>query len=123
MCSESRKLSKAKERHKRRSPEAVIDFTMKDWRKVCDHFKGCIYCGGPIETKEHLEAVSEGGQFTKVNIFPACLHCNQSKSGQQAYRWYKAQPFFSKKRWNKIIRWRRRMRKEMEKNEEVYNLQ
>lgn len=39
----------------------------------------CVYCGGPHETIEHIDAVALGGQTTWENLASACRSCNCAK--------------------------------------------
>lgn len=71
-----------------------------------EEFDGCCaYCGAREKLMaDHFIPVSTGGADCLGNIVPACRLCNQRKSAHDAYEWYSQQPFFSKKRWQKILR-------------------
>jgi hypothetical protein len=50
----------------------------------------CVYCDGPAETWDHLQALVLGGQFSGHghqlgNLVPSCKSCN-SKKGNKDYR-------------------------------------
>ena len=64
---------------------------------------GCCYCGQdkPLET-EHVVALNDGGWHVPSNILGACRSCNSSKQDSPVEQWFRAQPFFSEERWQKI---------------------
>jgi 5-methylcytosine-specific restriction endonuclease McrA len=65
----------------------------------------CAYCGATGDLHiEHVVPISFGGTHVLSNIVPACKNCNFSKASKDAEAWYRAQPFFCKKRWRKILR-------------------
>lgn len=65
----------------------------------------CAYCGACGELHiEHVVPISKGGGHALGNIVPACETCNYSKRDHQPEPWYRAQPFFSNRRWRKICR-------------------
>lgn len=66
----------------------------------------CAYCGvRNVDLQiEHLLPISLGGTHTLGNIVPACPSCNYSKAAREVEAWYRSQPFFSQKRWNRILR-------------------
>jgi hypothetical protein len=66
----------------------------------------CAYCGvRNVDLQiEHLLPISLGGTHTLGNIVPACSSCNYSKATKEVEEWYRSQPFFSQKRWNRILR-------------------
>lgn len=65
----------------------------------------CAYCGGTGDMQiEHLVPISRGGTHVLSNILPACQRCNFSKSNADAEAWYRAQPYFSQRRWARIKR-------------------
>lgn len=65
----------------------------------------CAYCGGNGDLHiEHVVPISKGGTHALGNIIPACKPCNYSKSTKGVETWYRAQPFFTNQRWNKIRR-------------------
>lgn len=70
-----------------------------------DFGNSCAYCGaqGDMEI-EHVVAISRGGAHDIGNIVPACHGCNASKRCRQMERWYRAQPFFSELRLQRIRR-------------------
>jgi hypothetical protein len=65
----------------------------------------CAYCGKSGElTVDHFIPVSKRGPDCLGNLAPACLSCNSSKCDLNAQEWYERQPFYSQKRWQKILR-------------------
>lgn len=63
----------------------------------------CTYCGAGGDMQiEHLEPISKGGAHDIGNIVPACARCNTSKRSHPMERWYRAQPFFSELRLQRI---------------------
>jgi len=65
----------------------------------------CAYCGvtGDLHI-EHVNPISKGGTHVLSNVVPACQSCNYIKRAKDAETWYRAQPFFCKKRWAKILK-------------------
>ena len=70
----------------------------------------CAYCGAKGATgrwlglhADHVIPISKGGTHVLSNLVPACRTCNFSKRAKDAETWYRAQPFFCKKRWAKIL--------------------
>lgn len=65
----------------------------------------CAYCGATGDLHiEHVIPISKGGTHVLSNLVPACQSCNYSKGAKDAETWYRAQPFFCKKRWAKILK-------------------
>ena len=65
----------------------------------------CAYCG--VDTKltlDHFIPISKGGSDCLGNLLPACGQCNSSKHDSDPIEWYKRQPFYSEKRWEKILK-------------------
>lgn len=66
----------------------------------------CVYCGckdKPL-TIDHFIPISKGGPHCLGNLVPSCHRCNESKNSKDAEKWYKQQPFYSKKNWDTIIK-------------------
>lgn len=67
----------------------------------------CAYCGKPSSVFElhieHFVPISKGGNHVLGNILPACKDCNFSKRDHDGEAWFREQPFFDKKRWDKIL--------------------
>lgn len=74
-------------------------------RRFAEFSNCCAYCGaiGDLHI-EHVNPISKGGTHVLSNVVPACQSCNYSKRAKDADVWYRAQPFFCKKRWAKILK-------------------
>ena len=82
----------------------------KHLRQRFDDFDGCCaYCGKKLQWGardchiEHIVPLSKGGGHVLSNIVYACKACNFNKYNHDAEQWYKSKPFFSQKRWNRIL--------------------
>ena len=82
----------------------------KHLRQRFDDFDGCCaYCGKKLQWGardchiEHIVPLSKGGGHVLSNIVYACKTCNFNKYNHDAEQWYKSKPFFSQKRWNRIL--------------------
>lgn len=85
----------------------LCDLTLAEWGNALNHFSNrCAYCGdtGKLQ-KEHIIPVSRGGGFTRNNIVPACIPCNQSKGSLPLHEWYKYSVVYSDERLLNIIGW------------------
>lgn len=83
------------------------DYSIKEWEECKEHFNHqCAYCGGKTElSQDHFIPLSKGGELTINNAIPSCKKCNSSKRDRDFFEWYKAQPFYSKTRERKILRY------------------
>ena len=64
---------------------------------------GCAYCGADAKlTLDHVVALNDGGLHVPSNLVGACGSCNSSKQDSPVEQWFKAQPFFSEQRWQRI---------------------
>jgi hypothetical protein len=106
---EERKKYKITERHRRRAIEKRLEsnFTTKQWQQCKERFNNkCAYCEKhDMLTQDHFIAVSKGGEYTKNNIVPSCHSCNSDKRDLSFFEWYPMQPFYNKKREQKILRY------------------
>ena len=69
-------------------------------------FAGCCYCkdaSAPL-TIEHFLPISAGGLHVEHNLLGACERCNKSKSARDPEQWFRAQPFFTERRWQEILK-------------------
>jgi 5-methylcytosine-specific restriction endonuclease McrA len=60
------------------------DLTEEEWASIQQAYSyRCAYCGEhkPL-TQDHVIPVSRGGQYTALNIVPACRSCNSSKGNR-----------------------------------------
>jgi len=100
----------------KRRGESTPSLSHQEWKECLIFFGGeCAYCGSTPRknkrlTKDHLEAVSKGGETSQDNIVPACSSCNNSKGAEDFKVWYMKQSFFSQERLNKVFKWRTIMR-------------
>lgn len=83
------------------------NFTLDDWKRCLIHFDNrCSYCDKQrILTREHFIPLVNGGEYTINNIIPACKSCNSKKRKSDFFQWYPKQPFYSKSREHKILRY------------------
>lgn len=73
-------------------------------RKKCFDDR-CAYCDRSEKlTLDHFLPISLGGADSLGNIIFCCSFCNSSKNNRDPMEWYKEQPFFSAKRWQKILK-------------------
>lgn len=88
--------------------------TDQEWFECLDFFdKSCAYCGiSEIDNlirdgqQLHKEHVDHEGANDITNCVPACRSCNSSKHTSLLNDWYNENnPIFSKRRYNKIIKW------------------
>jgi hypothetical protein len=90
------------------------DITEQEWLDCLEFFRdSCAYCGiseqealleqGQRLHKEHLE---HNGANDIANCVPSCRNCNSSKWEFEFDKWFNENnPIFSKRRYNKIIKW------------------
>lgn len=68
--------------HKRKAlMKNNFTLTADEWKQIKRQFKyRCAYCGEkkPL-TRDCIIPISKGGSYTKLNVIPACIHCNCSK--------------------------------------------
>lgn len=122
-CKQCVSLKRSVQRNKRRHNKFVSKekcrtgeipaLSLADWRDVYVRFEGsCAYCGtkeGRAKAekldRDHLVPVSAGGKTTRGNIIPACRKCNRGRGNREWKAWYRAQPFYSVEKENKITTW------------------
>jgi len=106
---DSYKIEKSRYRHKRRARINGLEtsLTAKQWEECKSFFNGCCaYCGKETDiTMDHFVPVVNGGELSRDNILPACPDCNSSKRELDFFIWYTAQPFYSKMREKRIIKY------------------
>jgi len=95
--------------HKRKARKLSLPntLTVAQWEKVKEFFDfKCCYCGKEKSlAQDHFLALSSGGEYAITNIVPSCQSCNSSKGPRSFFTWYKSQPFYSKKREDKILKY------------------
>lgn len=99
-------------KNRRMNKEHVI--SDQEWFECLDFFKdSCAYCGitegeaferyGQLLHKEHVD---HNGTNDITNCVPACKGCNSLKHIFEFNEWYNENnPIFSKRRYNKIVKW------------------
>lgn len=65
----------------------------------------CCYCNKPATSLDHFIPLTKGGSDVVGNMLPACSFCNSSKNANDPEQWYKGQAFFSKKNWQRILKY------------------
>jgi len=56
--------------------------------------EGCIYCGDPADTIDHLIPRLANGPESADNLVPACKTCNSSKGARDLFAWAATKRFF-----------------------------
>lgn len=70
-----------------------------------DFGAACAFCGATKSLHlDHFLPLSAGNALTLGNAIPACQRCNCSKNASDPHDWYNRQPFFSQKRWDRILK-------------------
>lgn len=96
------------QQYRARKKRLPATLTLNQWRACKEVFNhSCAYCGKPSKRlqQEHFIAVTIGGNYTINNIIPACKSCNSSKQDRDFFDWYPKQPFYSKRREAKILKY------------------
>jgi len=95
-------------KQRRRARERLLPHTLTvlQWESIKEHFNNkCVYCGQTEKlTIEHFVPVSKFGELTINNIIPVCSSCNSSKGNRLFSVWYPMQPYYNKKREQKILK-------------------
>ena len=93
----------ARRARKRNATSPLCPVTGETIRKRFALIDGCAYCGTDAKkTLDHVVALKPGGLHVPSNIVGACHSCNSSKCDRPVEAWFKAQPFFSEQRWQRI---------------------
>lgn len=99
---------------KERRMNKTHEISDTEWFECLDYFNNsCAYCGIPevdaLEVYGHLlhkEHVEHNGANDITNCVPACRECNSKKWEFDLNKWYnKDNPIYSKRRYNKIVKW------------------
>lgn len=100
----------ARMRYRSKKKELPHELTVDEWEACKEYFNHCCaYCGkheSELEhtiEQDHFIPVSKQGSYTADNIVPACRSCNASKLDNYFEKWYREQPFYDKKREEKIL--------------------
>jgi 5-methylcytosine-specific restriction endonuclease McrA len=86
--------------------QLVASYTKQEWDECKSIYNNsCAYCGRAMKklTQDHFVPISNGGEYTKNNIIPACQKCNSSKNNHDFFDWYPKQPFYQAEREQKIL--------------------
>lgn len=86
----------------------INDFDKSMIKEVMKYFENrCGYCGVKLKDYhiEHVIPLSRGGSHTKSNIIVSCPSCNYDKNTKRLEEWYPQQPFYNRKREDRILRW------------------
>lgn len=70
------------ERNVKRARDAGCRADLSDvqWGYLVGHYNArCAYCGGAMETMDHIVPLANGGGTTFANVTPCCLSCNEAK--------------------------------------------
>lgn len=84
-----------------------VEWTKEDLKARLNVFAGrCAYCQSSTTalTIDHFIPISKGGGDCLGNFVPCCAWCNRSKNASEPEVWFKAQSFYSVKRWDQILR-------------------
>jgi predicted nucleic acid-binding Zn ribbon protein len=101
------KRSVSEQRRRSLQKELPSTLNAEQWivAKECFNNK-CAYCGKETGlTQDHFIPLSKSGEYSVSNIIPACISCNSSKNDSDFFEWYSRQPFYSKKREQKILKY------------------
>ena len=86
---EYQKIYQCARREKKRKLDSGYYYTPEQWHLMLDFFEhSCVYCGKKVKlTMDHFIPVALGGKTELKNIVPACMSCNQRKSGRHPMEW------------------------------------
>lgn len=105
----AKKLHAINSQNRRTRKEKLIAYlSISEWEQCVRHFNNsCAYCGTNTENlvQDHFIPLSKGGEYTINNIICSCRSCNAKKHISSFYSWYHKQPFYSKERENKILKY------------------
>lgn len=93
-------------RREARKRAATSPFAVVTAAAIAERFAltdGCAYCGANAKlTADHVVPLNDGGLHVPSNLVGACGRCNSSKQDKPVEAWFRAQPFFSEQRWQRI---------------------
>lgn len=96
-----------------RSLNKTHEINKFEWEACKTYFNNsCAYCGmsndeAKIKTNNYLhkEHVDHTGSNGLDNCIPACKICNSSKHIKDMKQWFIQQDFYSKEKYDKIVKW------------------
>lgn len=65
----------------------IVEFSMDELVQRMSVFSGCVYCGKPATTIDHVKPLIRGGPHCLSNFRPACERCNKSKGAKPHTEW------------------------------------
>lgn len=83
------------------------DILREQWLERVAQFGGqCAYCRTDLQPAhiDHFIPISKGGSDVIGNLIPCCQSCNSSKSNRDPKEWFQSQPFYSKQRWDFVLK-------------------
>lgn len=96
------------QRRRKKVKEVISNFNNSDWKNCKAYFNNeCAYCSKKLNnlTQDHVIPLSKGGNYTKDNILPVCRSCNSKKCDKDFIPWFREQPFYSKEKEEKILKY------------------
>jgi len=97
----------ANQRRKALKRQLPATLTADDWLYVKQEFGNrCCYCGEApdVMSQDHFIPVTKYGEYVMGNVLPACMRCNTSKLNHDFFKWYPKQPYYSKLREKRILK-------------------
>lgn len=95
-----------RQKRKANKQQVASTLTVFQWDHTRLYFNNsCAYCGKarPL-TQDHFIALSRLGEYSHDNIVPVCQSCNSSKWTSSFFVWYPKQPFYSRKRESRLLK-------------------
>lgn len=102
------KLRQYRQAREGRKKRVVADLKYDEWIEALKYFdNSCAYCGAFSHDphQDHVIPLVKGGGYTKQNIIPACIRCNESKNRKDMEEWYRSRECFTEQRLDKIKQW------------------
>lgn len=107
-CLPQRSIRNRFRKKKIKKLDIINTLTGKEWEEIKSNFNGkCAYCDCETDdiTMEHFIPMVKGGEYSKDNILPVCRSCNSSKGTSSFWKWYPTQPFYSKMREKRLLKY------------------
>ena len=95
-------INQRRRARKRNLPNTL---TLLQWEQAKKYFNNeCAYCGKDSSlTQDHYYPLHLGGEYTVLNIIPACRRCNSSKGTKMSSKWFSLQTYYDRKREDRIL--------------------